>query len=75
MTSKGRFLHALSALLLAAALVLLLAACSRADTVVIATDGNYHPFNFINGEGEIDGLERELGRSCADAPIWSVSGF
>ena len=61
MTSKGRFIHALNALLLAAALVLLLAACSRADTVVIATDGNYHPFNFINGEGEVDGLERELG--------------
>ena len=31
------------------------------DTVVIATVGNYHPFNFINDEGEIDGLERELG--------------
>ena len=61
MTSKGRFIHALSALLLAASLVLLLAACGRADTMVIATDGNYHPFNFINDEGEIDGLERELG--------------
>ena len=70
MTSKGRFIHALSALLLAAALVLLLAACSRADTVVIATDGNYHPFNFINGEGEIDGLERELGEElCGRADL------
>ena len=61
MTSKGRSIHALSALLLAASLVLLLTACGRADTMVIATDGNYHPFNFINDEGEIDGLERELG--------------
>ncbi len=70
MTLKGRFIHALSALLLAAALVLLLAACSRADTVVIATDGNYHPFNFINGEGEIDGLERELGEElCGRADL------
>ena len=61
MTIKGRSLHALSALLLAALLVLLLTACGGADTMVIATDGNYHPFNFINDEGEIDGLERELG--------------
>ena len=61
MTSKGRFIRALSVLLLAASLMLLLAACGRADTAVIATDGNYHPFNFINDEGEIDGLERELG--------------
>ena len=29
--------------------------------VVIATIGTYHPFDFINDEGEIDGLERELG--------------
>ena len=70
MTLKGRFIHALSALLLAAALVLLLAACGRADTVMIATDGNYHPFNFINGEGEIDGLERELGEElCGRADL------
>lgn len=57
----GRVIHALSALLVAAALLPVLAACGRADTVVIATVGNYHPFDFINEEGEIDGLERELG--------------
>ena len=39
----------------------LLAACGGADAVVIATVGNYHPFDFINDEGEIDGLERDLG--------------
>ncbi len=61
MTLKGRSIRALSVLLLASSLMLLLAACGRADTAVIATDGNYHPFNFINDEGEIDGLERELG--------------
>ena len=39
----------------------LLAACGGADAVAIATVGNYHPFDFINDEGEIDGLERDLG--------------
>ncbi|MCY4625598.1 MAG: transporter substrate-binding domain-containing protein [Chloroflexi bacterium] len=57
---KGRFLPALGAYLLAA-LMPLLAACGGTDLVVIATIGNYHPFDFINEEGEIDGLERELG--------------
>ncbi len=32
-----------------------------ADTVTIATVGSYHPFDFINDEGETDGLEPELG--------------
>jgi len=37
-------------------------ACSD-DTkrVLLATEGDYHPFNFINDTEEIDGLERELG--------------
>lgn len=43
------------------ALVPLLAACSGADTVTIATIGTYHPFNFVNDGGGIDGLERDLG--------------
>ena len=58
---EGRFVHVLAALLLAAALMPLLAACGGADAVAIATVGNYHPFDFINDEGEIDGLERDLG--------------
>ena len=49
------------AVLLVVALAALLAACREPDPVVIATVGNYHPFDFINEEGEIDGLERELG--------------
>ncbi len=65
MTSKGMSIHALSALLLAASL-LLLAACARADTMVIATTGDYDPFNFINDDGEVDGLERELGDELCD---------
>ena len=32
-----------------------------AATVTIATEGSYPPFDFINDEGEIEGLERELG--------------
>ena len=50
----------LATLIIAAALVLL-ASCSGTDAVVIATVGDYPPFDFINEEGEIDGLERELG--------------
>ena len=54
-------MHAFRALLLAVVLIPLLVGCRGVDTVVIATVGNYHPFDFINDEGEIDGLERELG--------------
>ena len=61
LTLEGRFVHVLAALLLAAALMPLLAACGGADAVAIATVGNYHPFDFINDEGGIDGLERDLG--------------
>ena len=60
-TLKGRFRQWLSALLSAAALGLLVVACGGTDPVVIATTGDYHPFDFINEDGEIDGLERELG--------------
>lgn len=31
------------------------------DTVRMGTEGAYPPYNFINDNGEIDGLERELG--------------
>ena len=63
---------------LAAALIALLAACSGgAETVVIANVGNYHPFGFVNHDGEIDGLERELGDElCRRASLeceWIVS--
>ena len=47
---------------LAAAVVALLASCSGGtDSAVLATTGNYHPLNFVDDSGEIDGLERELG--------------
>ena len=51
--------------LLLAGLALIFAGCGGADPVadpvLIATGGDYHPFNFVNDQGEIDGLERELG--------------
>ena len=44
------------------ALAAALLACSGgSETVRLATEGEYHPFNFINDDGEIDGLEREFG--------------
>ena len=48
----------------AAAIILMtgLVSCGDgAEPVRLATEGAYHPFNFINDDGEIDGLERELG--------------
>ena len=60
MTLKRLLMRPVAAFLLAA-MVLLLAGCGARDTVVIATGGNYHPFNFVNDQGEIDGLERALG--------------
>ena len=66
------------ALFLAAALIALLPACGGgAETVVIANVGDYHPFGFVNDEGEIDGLEREMGDElCRRAGLeceWIVS--
>ena len=57
----GRFVRVLGVLLMATVLLPALASCRGADTVTIATIGDYHPFDFINDEGEIDGLEREVG--------------
>ena len=31
------------------------------DVVKMGTEGAYHPYNFINESGEVDGFERELG--------------
>ena len=72
-----RFIHPLTTLL-AAALFALPAACGGGgEAVVIANVGNYHPFGFVNDDGEIDGLERELGDElCQRAGLeceWVVS--
>ena len=63
--------------MLSAAFALSLASCSEAEPVLIATSGDYHPFNFVNDAGEIDGLEREMGEElCRRADLecdWIVS--
>ena len=70
MKSRLRFLHLAGVFLLSAALVASLTSCRETEPVVIATDGNYDPFNFINDAGEIDGLERELGDElCSRADL------
>ena len=70
MKSRLRFVHPLGVILLSAALLASLTSCAEAEPVVIATDGNYDPFNFINDAGEIDGLERELGDElCSRADL------
>jgi polar amino acid transport system substrate-binding protein len=74
-----RYVQALPLCISVALLVLLFIACG-AETVVIATDGEYHPFNFINETtGEIDGLERELGDElCSRAGLeceWVVNDW
>ena len=58
MTARGRVVAGLALAVFLGALTL---ACGAPEPVVIATDGEYHPFNFVNDAGEIDGLEREMG--------------
>ena len=41
--------------------VMSLACTGGSETVRLATEGKYAPYNFINDDGEIDGLEREVG--------------
>ena len=67
---KNRATHFFGSILLSAALVWSLASCSEAEPVVIATVGDYRPFNFVNDAGEIDGLEREMGEElCRRADL------
>ncbi len=50
--------------------VLILAACKDAEPVVLATGGNYYPFNIINDEGELEGLEIEMANElCRRAEL------
>jgi len=56
---KNRITLVLGAFLIAV-MVLLLAGCGEPDQVVIATGDDYHPFNFIDGDGRIDGLDPDL---------------
>ena len=60
-TFKWPFGKLLLAVMIAALAAAALACSDAAEPVLLATEGDYHPFNFINDDGEIDGLERELG--------------
>ena len=57
----GSLQKPLPAIAVAALAVTLLACGDDAEPVLLATEGDYPPFNFMNADGEIDGLERELG--------------
>lgn len=52
---------------------------AQAQTVRLATEGAYPPYNFINDAGEIDGFERELGDIlCAEAALdcsWTTTDW
>jgi polar amino acid transport system substrate-binding protein len=57
-------------LILASALALSAGAAFAQDTVRLATEGAYPPFNFLNDAGEVDGFERELGdQLCTRAEL------
>lgn len=65
-------------LLGAGVLIALVSLACQSDSILIATDGEYHPFNFINeSTGEIDGLEREMGDElCRRANLqceWTIN--
>lgn len=57
-------------LMLAAALTALTAGTGLAQTVRIATEGAYPPYNLVNDKGEVDGFEVELGNElCKRAQL------
>ena len=76
---KGMLARPLVAVALVVVVIAAMLACNGSDTVVFATDGAYHPFNFVNDDGEIDGLERELGDElCRRANLeceWIISDW
>ena len=54
----------------ACALVAAVAANAQADTLTIATEGAYPPFNFIDDAGNVAGYEREFGdEACKRAGL------
>ncbi len=66
-------------LLLAAAALALTTGMSTAQTVRIASEGAYAPYNLINDKGELDGYEIELGNElCKRAGLectWVKNDF
>ncbi|WP_347266493.1 transporter substrate-binding domain-containing protein [Paracoccus sp. (in: a-proteobacteria)] len=57
-------------ILLAAAALALTAGMGMAQTVRIATEGAYPPYNLVNDKGEVDGFEVDLGNElCKRAEL------
>lgn len=57
-------------IMLAAAALALTAGMGMAQTVRIATEGAYPPYNLVNDKGEVDGFEVELGNElCKRAQL------
>lgn len=47
--------------------VVFLGACSRSDKLIIGTDATYPPFEFVDEQGQLAGVDVELGREIAKA--------
>ena len=65
-------------LIIAAALAAFTTAAT-ADTVRMGTEGAYPPYNFLNDDGEVDGLEREIGDKLCEIAgldcVWVVNDW
>ncbi|MGE4612079.1 MAG: transporter substrate-binding domain-containing protein [Paracoccaceae bacterium] len=65
-------------LIIAAALAAFTTAAT-ADTIRMGTEGAYPPYNFINDDGEVDGLEREIGDKLCEIAgldcVWVVNDW
>ena len=60
-------------LILTTAVLALTASMSLGETIRIATEGAYEPYNFINDDGELDGFEIVLGNIiCERAELTCV---
>ncbi len=55
------------ALFCAVLVTLALAAGARADTLRIATEGAYPPFNFLNDQGELEGFDVDIAAALCQA--------
>ncbi len=53
--------------LLASLILCLLCACSRSNKLIIGTDATYPPFEFVDENGQITGVDIEVGREIAKA--------
>lgn len=53
--------------LLSAFILCLLCACSRSDKLIIGTDATYPPFEYVDENGQISGVDIEVGREIGKA--------